>query len=80
VELVGVNIGLLEQFADGTEITSELLRLAGLAKGARQGVKILGMGELTKKLTIKVQGITASAMTKVEQVGGTFEKVAPRVG
>jgi large subunit ribosomal protein L15 len=78
IELVGVNVGLLEQFDNGAEITSELLRRAGLAKGARQGVKILGMGELTKKLTVKAQGISASARVKIEQAGGTFEQVAPR--
>ncbi len=77
VTLVGVNVGLLERYADGVEITSELLRLEGLAKGARHGVKILGVGELTKKLTVKVQGISASAKAKIEKAGGSFEQVAP---
>lgn len=78
VELVGVNVGLLERFENGAEITSELLRLEGLAKGARQGVKLLGDGELTKKLSVKVQGASASARAKIEKAGGTFEQVAPK--
>jgi large subunit ribosomal protein L15 len=76
--LVGVNVGSLEQFENGTEVTSVMLRMCGLAKGSRQGVKILGNGELTKKLTLKVQGCSASAKAKIEQAGGTCETVVLR--
>jgi large subunit ribosomal protein L15 len=78
VELVGVKAGLLERFENGAEITPEVLRREGLAKGIRQGVKILGGGELTKKLIVKVQGASASAKAMIEKAGGTFEQVAPR--
>ncbi len=78
VELVGVNVGALERFENGTEVTAVLLRQTGLAKGSRQGVKILGGGELTKKLTVKAQGISESAKAKIEQAGGTCEQVVLR--
>lgn len=78
VTLVGVNVGALECFDNGTEITAAPLRTAGLAKGARQGVKILGDGDLTKKLTVKVQGCSETARAKIEQAGGTCEQVALR--
>lgn len=78
VTLVGVNVGSLERFDNGTEITAELLRSAGLANGARQGVKILGDGDLTKKLTVKVQGCSETAKAKIEKAGGTCEQVVLR--
>lgn len=78
IELVGVNVGALERFENGTEVTAVLLRKTGLAKGSRQGVKILGGGDLTKKLTVKAQGISESAKAKIEQAGGTCEQVVLR--
>ena len=78
ITLTGVNVGALERFENGTEVTVELLRKTGLANGVRQGVKILGEGALTKKLTVKAQGASESARAKIAQAGGVFEQVAPR--
>jgi len=75
VEYVAVNVCDLERFDAGTVVTTELLREAGLAKGKIDGVKILGTGELTKKLTIQVSDISAAAKAKVEAVGGTIELI-----
>lgn len=70
-----VNIGSLERFDDGTEITVEVLRKARLYSNKFDGVKILGKGDLTKKLTIKANGVSASAKAKIEALGGTVEIV-----
>ncbi|MFO7536033.1 MAG: 50S ribosomal protein L15 [Kiritimatiellia bacterium] len=78
VTLTGVNVGSLECFESGTEVTSALLLTTGLAKGSRQGVKILGEGTLTRKLTVKVQAVSASAKAKIEQAGGTVETASVR--
>lgn len=70
--LTAVNVGALERFADGTDVTAERLAQAGLAKG-RGGVKILGGGELTRKLTVRAQAASAAARVKIEAAGGVFE-------
>lgn len=74
-EYVPVNVGDLAGFADGTEVTRQALQASGLAKGAGSGVKLLGRGELTCKLTIKVEAVSASARAKIEAAGGTCEIV-----
>lgn len=74
VEYFALNVGRLEQFADGTEVTLDLLKKSGLFSSKFDGVKILGVGELTKKLTVKVNGVSASAKAKIEAAGG---KVLP---
>ena len=69
-----VNLDALDAaFADGAEVTAVSVAVAGLAKKETGGVKILGRGELTKKLTLKVEAISASAKAKVEAAGGTVE-------
>ena len=79
VTLTPVNVGDLERFDSGAEVPAVLLREVGLAKGSRQGgVKLLGGGELSKKLTVKVQGFSASAKAKIEQAGGVCEQVVLR--
>jgi large subunit ribosomal protein L15 len=70
-----VNVGSLEQFEDGAIVTIEMLRSAGLVKNLRDGVKVLGTGELTKKLTVQVNRFTGSAREKIEQAGGKAEEV-----
>jgi len=70
-----VNVCELERFENGTEVTPELLRENGLFSKKFDGVKILGNGELTKKLTVKVNGASASAKAKVEAAGGSVEIV-----
>jgi large subunit ribosomal protein L15 len=82
-ELVGVNLRQLDVFAAGATVDEAALRERGIVKGRFDGVKILGAGELTKKLTIKAHGFSASAKEKIEKAGGTAElierKVAPVV-
>jgi large subunit ribosomal protein L15 len=70
-----VNVGSLEQFDDGATVTIETLRSAGLVNNLRDGVKVLGTGELTKKLTVRVNRFTGSAREKIEQAGGKAEEV-----
>jgi large subunit ribosomal protein L15 len=76
---VAVNVGNLNQFEDGARVDEVALRAVGLANGPADGVKILGTGDLTKKLTLIVSAISASAKAKVEAKGGTVEIIAPKV-
>lgn len=76
VEYVPVNVSALGVFDDGAEVTLETLRAAGLIKGGDKRVKILGVGSLEKKLTIKAQGFSEAARSKIEAAGGTAEVVA----
>jgi large subunit ribosomal protein L15 len=66
-----VNVRDLERFDDGAEVTPETLRGARLIKKTKRDVKILGMGELTKKLTVSAHGFSATAREKIEKAGGT---------
>jgi large subunit ribosomal protein L15 len=70
-----VNLTVLEKFDDGAEITEAVLREAGLVNGRFDGVKILGCGELTKKLTVKAGAFSATAKEKIEAAGGSCETV-----
>ncbi|MDR2849133.1 MAG: 50S ribosomal protein L15 [Verrucomicrobiota bacterium] len=70
-----VNVCELEQFDSGTEVTPALLRENGLYAKKFDGVKILGVGDLTKKLTVKANGVSASAKAKIEAAGGSVEIV-----
>lgn len=70
-----VNLAALEKLDAGEEITEAVLREAGLVKGRCDGVKILGNGELTKKLTVKVTAFSAAAKEKIEAAGGSCETV-----
>ncbi len=74
-EFMPINLSSLDRFEDGTEVTCELLRQVGLANGPYDGIKILGTGEINKKLTIKVQAFSASAREKIEAAGGVCEVV-----
>ena len=65
-----VNVEVLNRFEDGTEVTVELLLETGVISKALDGVKILGNGELTKKLTVKAAAFSASAKEKIEKAGG----------
>ncbi len=66
-----VNVGSLDAFDDGAEVTPESLVEKGLIKNTKTDVKLLGNGELKKKLTIRVHAISASARQKIEGAGGT---------
>ena len=72
---VPVNVGSLACFPDGAEVTPALLRQEGLAKSVTDGIKILGTGELKKKLTVKAQAFSAGAKTKIEAAGGTCQVI-----
>ena len=67
-----VNLRDLERFDAGTEVTVELLKANGLIRSIRKDVKLLGTGELTKKLTIIVHSASATAQEKVSAAGGTL--------
>jgi large subunit ribosomal protein L15 len=67
-----VNVGDLDRFDAGSEVTPETLKAGGLIRSVRKDVKLLGTGDLTKKLTIAVHGASASAREKVEAAGGTL--------
>lgn len=72
-----VNVGDLDaHFKDGDVVDPEALAKVGLAKGPADGVKILGTGEVTKKLTVKAHLFSKSAQAKIEGKGGTVEKIA----
>ena len=72
---IAVNVGELNQFEDGARVDETALRSVGLANGRADGVKILGTGELTKKLTVIANAVSASAKAKIEAQGGTVEIV-----
>lgn len=72
-DIVAVNVERLEKFENGSEVTAEALLSLGIISNARDGVKILGNGELTKKLTVKVHAVSKGAKAKIEAVGGTCE-------
>jgi len=70
-----VNVGDLERFEEGTTVTKELLVEVGLVKKELDGIKVLGNGELTKKLTVKADKFSSTAKAKIENVGGTTEVI-----
>ena len=74
-DIVGINVSTLERFDDGAEVTVETLVESGVVSNPRDGVKILGNGELTKKLTVKVNAFSASAKEKIEAAGGSCEVI-----
>lgn len=73
--IVSFNVSKLEQFDDGTVVTIEMLLENGIIKDVHDGVKVLGNGELTKKLTVKVNAFSEGAKTKIEALGGTCEVI-----
>ena len=72
-EIVAINLNALEVFDNGTTVDVDTLIEKGIVKNPRDGVKILGNGELTKKLDVKVNAYSASAKEKIEALGGTAE-------
>jgi large subunit ribosomal protein L15 len=74
-EIVAINVDLLNRFEDNTEVTVELLLESGVLSAAKDGVKILGNGEVTKKLNVKANAFSASAKEKIEAAGGTVEVI-----
>ena len=74
-EIVAINVDVLNRFDDDAVVTVESLLETGVIKNACDGVKILGNGELTKKLTVKVNAFSASAEEKIKALGGTAEVI-----
>lgn len=70
-----VNVELLNRFENGTEITPELLKKAGIIKNMLDGVKVLGNGNIEKNLTVKAHKFTKSAQAKIEAAGGKIEVI-----
>ncbi|MDO4343224.1 MAG: 50S ribosomal protein L15 [Eubacteriales bacterium] len=75
LDIEAINVSALERFDNDTEVTIEKLIEAGVIKSAKDGVKVLGNGELTKKLTVKVNAFSEGAKAKIEAVGGKAEVI-----
>ena len=73
--IVSINVSDLNRFEDGATVTVASLKEAGLVKNSRDGIKLLGNGELTKKLTVQVNAASKAAVEKVEVAGGKIEVV-----
>ena len=74
-EIVGINVGVLERFENDSVVSVETLLETGVIKNPQDGVKILGNGELTKKLVVKANAFSEGAKAKIEAVGGTCEVI-----
>ncbi len=74
-KIVSVNVGTLEKFDNGTVVDVQALVAAGIVKNSFDGVKILGNGNLTKKLTVQVSAYSESAKAKIEAAGGKAEVI-----
>ena len=73
--IVGINVSALNRFEDGAVVTVETLLESGIVTNPRDGVKILGNGDLTKKLTVKVDACSEGAKAKIEAAGGNVEVI-----
>ena len=74
-EIETINLSSLEAFDDGADVTVEALLEKGIIRDAKDGVKVLGNGELTKKLNVTVNAFSASAKAKIEELGGKAEEI-----
>ncbi len=74
-EYEGINVDVLEQFEDGSVVDAQAIRDAGIVKNTRDGIKILGRGELTKKLTVRAAAFSETAKQKIEAAGGKAEVI-----
>ena len=74
-DIVAINVSVLDRFEDGAEVTVDTLVECGIVKNPRDGVKILGNGDLTKKLTVKANAFSKSAVEKIEALGGKAEVI-----
>ena len=74
-DIVAINVSVLDRFEDGAEVTVDTRVECGIVKNPRDGVKILGNGELTKKLTVKANAFSKSAVEKIEALGGKAEVI-----
>ena len=74
-KIVAINVSDLNKFDDGAEVDAQALINAGIVKKEYDGIKILGNGELTKKLNVKVNAVSETAKAKIEAAGGTVEVI-----
>ena len=74
-EIISINVSALERFEDGTVVTVEKLLEEGVISKAADGVKILGNGEISKKLTVQVNAFSETAKAKIEAAGGSAEVI-----
>ena len=74
-EIIGINLTALDIFEDGATVSVETLMETGIVKNPKDGVKILGDGELTKKLTVQANAFSAKATEKIEALGGKAEVI-----
>ena len=74
-DIVAINMSKLEVFEDGATVTIDAMKEIGIIKNPRDGVKILGYGELTKKLTVRANAFSATAKEKIESLGGKAEVI-----
>lgn len=74
-EIIAINVSMLNKFEDGAEVTIEALLDNGIISNPKDGVKILGNGELTKKLNVKVNAYSESAIEKIKALGGNAEVI-----
>lgn len=74
-DIVAINMSKLEVFEDGATVTIDAMKEVGIIKNPRDGVKILGYGELTKKLTVQANAFSATAKEKIESLGGKAEVI-----
>ena len=75
VEYATINVSDLEKFEDGAVVTPELLKEMGIIKNQLAGIKVLGNGELTKKVTVKAAKFSKTAVEKIEKIGGKAEVI-----
>lgn len=74
-EIVGINLSALDRFEDGAVVDVDALVESGVVRNPKDGVKILGNGDITKKLTVKANAFSVSAKEKIEAAGGTAEVI-----
>lgn len=74
-EIIAINVGMLNVFEEGTVVDIDALKSVGLVSNPRDGVKLLGVGEVAKKLTVKVNYYSKSAVEKIENAGGKAEVI-----
>ncbi len=74
-DIVAINVDVLNRFEDGAEVTPEILLESGAISKYGDGVKILGNGDLTRKLSVKVNAVSETAKKKIEEAGGSVEVI-----
>jgi large subunit ribosomal protein L15 len=79
IEYIPVNLAALNAFDDGARVDEAALRSLGVANGRLPRIKILGDGDLTKKLTVNAHAFSASARAKIEAKGGVCELIKPKI-